>query len=81
MVLDEKAAALDHRLDAAVPRVMNRTDLAVIMLERKFPQWQVWVVNRYIGPLWCARRRDEAGRRLYGNSADELEQYLTGAQL
>ena len=37
----------------------NPTDEKIAELERDWPNYQIWVVNRtHGGPVWCARRRD-----------------------
>ena len=60
---------------------MSHTDAIVAAMEREWPRWQVWVVHRvYGGPVWCARRWDEAGavpaRVLNAGSPSELAEYL-----
>jgi hypothetical protein len=55
------------------------TDQTVAALEAGWPDWQIWVVHRYIGgPVWCARRRDwQPGQPvLNAHSADGLVEYL-----
>ena len=37
----------------------NPTDEKIAELERDWPNYQVWVVNRtHGGPVWCAKRWD-----------------------
>lgn len=58
----------------------NPNDDTVITLERDWPNWQVWVVNRvYGGPVWCARRWDDERRVLNAGSAEELAEMLEEA--
>jgi hypothetical protein len=57
----------------------NPTDTTVAALERDWPNYQVWVVNRVIGgPVWCARRWDwQPGQPvLNAHTAKELAEYL-----
>jgi hypothetical protein len=59
----------------------NSTDETVAALERDWPNWQIWVVNRYIGgPVWCARRWDwqPGGTVLNEDSAQHLAEALAG---
>jgi hypothetical protein len=60
------------------------TNEIVSALERDWPHWQVWVVHRTVGgPVWCARRRDDAdavpARVLNAGSAGELTEQLEEA--
>jgi hypothetical protein len=60
---------------------MSSTHEAAAILERAHPEWQVWIVCRYIGgPLWCARHRDDHRRLLHADTSAELEQYLDESQ-
>lgn len=56
---------------------MNPGDEAVDRLTREHPGWQVWVVYRVIGgPVWCARRWEDAdavpARVINASTPDEL---------
>jgi hypothetical protein len=58
----------------------NPTNAIISALEREWPRWQVWVVNRMVGgPVWCARRWDDHGQVLNADSADELVEHLVEA--
>lgn len=55
------------------------TDQIVAALERDWPDYQVWVVNRVVGgPVWCAKRWDwqPGGTVLNADSAEHLVEYL-----
>ena len=57
-------------------------DEKVAALERDWPNWQIWVVNRvYDGPVWCARRWDwqPGGTVLNEDSAEHLAEALAEA--
>jgi hypothetical protein len=53
----------------------------IAAMEREWPAWQVWVVQRVQGgPVWCARRRDDEGHVLNAGSAQELAEALAAAE-
>jgi len=55
----------------------NPTNEIVAALERDWPRWQVWVVQRAVGgQTWCARRWDDEKTVLNADSPDELEEQL-----
>jgi hypothetical protein len=57
--------------------VQNPANKIVAALEREWPRWQCWVVNRVVGgPVWCARRWDDHGQVLNAGSATELAERL-----
>jgi len=61
------------------PAMGNPTDAKVAALERDWPSYQVWVVNRlYGGPVWCARRWDwQPGQPVLNeDSAEHLAESL-----
>lgn len=46
-------------------------------LERDWPNFQIWVVDRVVGGLlWCARRWDGTGQTLNAESAPELAELI-----
>jgi hypothetical protein len=59
------------------------TDLAVIELERRFPDFQVWRVMTWSGlsggTYWRARRWDGTGDVINVESREQLEQVLRTA--
>ena len=57
----------------------NPTDEKIAELERDWPNYQIWVVNRVVGgPLWCAKRWDwqPGGTILNEDSAEHLAEAL-----
>jgi hypothetical protein len=59
------------------------TDEIVKALERDWPRWQIWTVNRYVGgTTWCARRWDwkPGDTVLNAGTAEHLAEYLAEAQ-
>jgi hypothetical protein len=61
---------------------VNDTERQTIAaMEREWPAWMVWVVQRVQGgPIWCARRRDDEGHVLNAGSPTELAEALTAAE-
>ena len=60
----------------------NPTDAKIAELERDWPDYQIWVVDRTTGDeVWCAKRRDwEPGQPvLNAHSAGHLAEYLAEA--
>ncbi len=54
----------------------------IAAMEREWPRWQVWVVNRVVGgPVWCARPWDDEKHVLNAGSPDQLAEYLEQAVL
>jgi hypothetical protein len=50
---------------------------AIDELERDWPNYQVWVVDRVVGRyLWCARRWDGTGETLNAESAAGLAELI-----
>jgi hypothetical protein len=49
-------------------------DLAIMQLEADHPEWQCWIVWRYVGgPLWCARPWSDERAVINAGSAAQLE--------
>jgi len=49
----------------------------VAVLERDWPNWQIWVVHKAVGgTIWCARRWADESNVLNADSADELTELL-----
>jgi hypothetical protein len=56
----------------------NTLDSQVAELGAKHPDWEIWVVRRYIGgPVWCARPRGCEGSRRVLNA--DTPEYLSEA--
>ena len=50
-------------------------------MEREWPAWQVWCVQRVQGgPVWCARRRSGEAPVLNASSPEELAEALLAAE-
>ncbi len=61
--------------------MQHPTDEIVARLEAEHPDWQVWVVHRYIGgPVWCARRWDGTGKTLNADTPEHLTEYIDAAE-
>jgi hypothetical protein len=60
---------------------MNRADAIVTAMEHDWPDYQIWVVHRYIGgPVWCARPWNGQGQTLNAASPDELADQIEQEQ-
>jgi len=60
---------------------MNHFPAIVAVLERDWPDYQVWYVPKAVGgTTWCARRWDGSGDTLNADSPEHLAEYLEEAQ-
>ncbi len=49
-------------------------------LERDWPRWQIWIVQRVTGgPVWCARLHDDHKTVINADSPEHLAEYLAEA--
>jgi hypothetical protein len=57
--------------------MQNSTDEIVAVLERDWPNWQIWVVHKAVGgTIWCALHWADESNVLNADSADELTELL-----
>jgi hypothetical protein len=60
---------------------MDWAEQQLEILRKNYPNWDLWVVRRYVGgPLWCAKPKGASIALLHANEPEHLVGYIAEAE-